>query len=107
MNFIAYLFCVRAGEPGFEKQLFGYQYEQKLQELLNGDPVSQDMSWTDALFGNEYCHFSLALTNVKELTAQETENLKYLLLQSAHFAMVLMRGYYLILIVNRKAEYQN
>ncbi len=107
LNFIAYLFSVRAGEPGFEKQLFGYQYEQKLQELLNGDPVSQDMSWTDALFGNEYCHFSLALTNVKELTAQETENLKYLLLQSAHFAMVLMRGSYLILIVNRKAEYQN
>ncbi len=107
VNFIAYLFSVRAGESGFEKQLFGYQYEQKLQELLNGEPVSRDTSWSDALFGNEYCYFSLALTNVKELTAQETENLKYLLLQSAHFAMVLMRGSYLLLIVNRKEEYQD
>lgn len=44
---------------------------------------------------------------MKELTAQETENLKYLLLQSAHFAMVLMRGSYLLLIVNRKEEYQD
>lgn len=104
VNFIGYLFSIRAEDAGFEKQLSGYQYEQKLQDLLSGSPAPTDMEWTCALFGNQFSNFSLALTDVKNLMPSQLENLKYFLLQSSHYSTTLVRGSYLILIANRRQE---
>lgn len=102
LNFIAYLFSIRAEAPGFDKQLSGYQYEQKLQDLLSGIPASKDMEWSDALFGSQFHNFSLALADTKHLMPSQMENLKYSLLQSSHYSTTLVRGSYLILIANRR-----
>lgn len=104
LNFIAYLFSIRAEESGFDKQLFGYQYEQKLQDLLSGTPAPSNMEWCSTLFGTQYLNFSLAITDVKYLTSSQVENLKYFLLQSSHYSTALLRGSYLILIANRKPD---
>lgn len=104
LNFVAYLFSTRAEDAGFDKQLFGYQYEQKLQDLLSGNPAPKDMEWSSTLFGNQFRNFSLAITDVKDLMPSQAENLKYFLLQSAHFSTSLIRGSYLILIANRKQD---
>lgn len=102
MNFVAYLFSIRAVDPNFDKQLFGFQYEQKLQDLLSGSSAPKDMDWCTALFGTYYSNFSLAITDIRKLTPTQTENLKYYLLQSSHYSTTLTRGSYLILITNRK-----
>ena len=104
VNFIGYLFSIRAEDSGFEKQLSGYQYEQKLQGLLSGTPAPADMEWVNALFGKQFRNFSLALTDTKNLMPSQLENLKYYLLQSSHYSTTLVRGSYLILIANRNRE---
>lgn len=107
LNFIAYLFSIRAAEPNFDKQLFGFQYEQKLQDLLSGSFSPKDMDWCNALFGDQYQNFSLAITNIRALSPAQSENLKYSLLQSCHYSTTLTRGSYLVLIANRKADELN
>lgn len=106
LQFMAYLISQKIGEPGFEQKLTIYMYEQKLQNLINGNPPEEDQAWVNALFGTSSDRFILALAETHALPSTSFEALRLKLMRSSGYGTVFMRGSYLVFITRINDETQ-
>ena len=100
MAFMSHIVSLKAGDPAFRKEIFFHEYEQNLHDLIRGAQIDADQSWVNSLFGQSYRNFYVALTDTRNLSAVNVEDIKYQLLQRLSFGTIIMRGSYLVLIAN-------
>lgn len=104
LAFMGYILSLKAGESGFQKDVFFQEYEQCLHDLIRGAQISSDLSWVNSLFGSKQRNYLVALADARSLSTITLEDTKNRLYQSVVFSTIIMRGSYLVMIANPAAQ---